>query len=439
MKTEITPEKALAEFDVTEAALAEIKTYEKVEIQDSKSEAVVRKYRQEVRTLRTDVEKKRKDLKAPAIAYGKLIDKTAKELTARLLPTETILDEKVKAVEAVAEAKRAEKMAAEKIRTDAIQEELAKLTARINAGLEANLPSSKIKESLDWLIWESEEPKEEIYQEFTDTAKDTILKGIESATAYLERTEKWEAEKKAQEELAAKNKAEAERLAKIAKEQEEAQNKAKAERDKAEAEAKAKLDAEVEKIEKSRREFEDEKAKQVASEHMILLAQKKRIADLERREQELEWSEYAASLTFAWINEAYQINEAIHKEEIEMQERCKEAYDLQMSRSWDEAQEMKRVADENLKIVYSMDWEIAHAHNDDINLELEVAMVAEIKRIEALKPDREKLLAFADKVELFEDPELKTLGTDEAWAIFHSAKEMLKSVATAIRMNVEAL
>ena len=303
LKNVETPETmALAEFDVTEAALAEIKEYERLEIQDSKSEANVRKCRAVVRSMRTDVERRRKELKAPLLEHGRLIDQTAKDLTARLLPTENNLDEKIKAVEAVAEAAKAEKMAAEKARTDAILSEITRMENITATAQEYGLPSPRVQELLSDLEAFPVEP--EFFEEFAENALAAKKRDIEIVQACLDRTLKFEADQKAQAEIEAANKAEADRLAKIAAEQEKARKEAEAAQAKADAEARAERDAEVAKMAAERKAIEDEKvAIQAERDRMAAEAEKVKLAE------RVKWCE---SIGVEWymadLNEACEIN-----------------------------------------------------------------------------------------------------------------------------------
>lgn len=298
-----TPETmALAEFDVTEAALAEIKEYERLEIQDSKSEANVRKCRSVVRSMRTDIEKRRKELKTPLIEHGRLIDQTAKGLTERLLPTEQNLDGKIKAVEAIKEAEKAEKMAAEKARTDAILAEITRMKNITSAAQEYGLPSARVHGLLNDL--ESFPVKPEFFEEFTENALAAKKRDIEIVQACLDRTLKFEADQKAQAEIEAANKAEADRLAKIAAEQEKARKEAEAAQAKADAEARAEREAEAAKMAAERKAIEDEKAAiQAEKDRMAADIEKAAFAERIRKCESIGAEWYMADL-----NEACEIN-----------------------------------------------------------------------------------------------------------------------------------
>jgi len=341
---------ALAEFDVTEAALAEIKQYEALEIQDSKSESQVRKCRQVVRTMRTDIDKRRKELKAPLLAHGKLIDQTAKELTARLLPTETCLDEKIKAVEAIAETARAEKMAAEKIRTDAILAEITAMENITSAAQVYGLSAGDVFEHLTRL--EQFSVEKDFFEEFFDNTISAKEKQLEIVRACYERTLKWEADQKAQAQVEAANKAESDRLAQIALLQERS----------AKEEA-GRLATEKASIKAEKASIEAEIAR-LAAEKIVS----------ERRAIEVEWLGVAMSMDAAWMNSAYRINDQIDMERLILR-------DLEHSQAID--------------------------LNDQIDLGQTMADDITKARLEALVPDKAKLIEFANSINLF-TAEMKT-------------------------------
>ena len=118
----------IAEYNPVEAGLVELRSrLENVsyDVTTTKGMAVAKADRAEVRTLRTSLEAKRKEIKAPALAHCKLIDEEAKRITAELLKLEVPIDEQIKTRELVMEAERAAREAAEKARIMAITERIA--------------------------------------------------------------------------------------------------------------------------------------------------------------------------------------------------------------------------------------------------------------------------------------------------------------------------
>ena len=91
-------EEALQEYDVKEAVIAELRDeYNKLEInglEDKKGLEMVHQARISIKTLRVRIEKKRQELKADALAYGRAIDGEATRLTGLLEPIEKTLAEK---------------------------------------------------------------------------------------------------------------------------------------------------------------------------------------------------------------------------------------------------------------------------------------------------------------------------------------------------------
>jgi colicin import membrane protein len=106
MKCEIT------EYSATTAALAKLKTElagKQYDCTNATGMALARFDRRGLVSLRTDLDRKRKEIKAPALERCKLIDSEAKRIETELLSLENPIDEQIKAQEAVEEAKRQEK------------------------------------------------------------------------------------------------------------------------------------------------------------------------------------------------------------------------------------------------------------------------------------------------------------------------------------------
>lgn len=126
----------IAEYSVTTAALAKLKTElsgKKYAVDNATGMALAKFDRRGLVTLRTDLEKKRKEIKAPALAHCALIDNEAKRITLELRELEDPIDAQIKAQEEIEEAKRLEKAAiaaaAQKVLDDKIAE-IGKLPLR---------------------------------------------------------------------------------------------------------------------------------------------------------------------------------------------------------------------------------------------------------------------------------------------------------------------
>lgn len=203
-------------------------------IDDSEGEKAVRLARSEVRDYRTAVEKRRKALKADALAYGRAIDGEAKRITAALLEVEEPLAEELDAVKA-----ERDRLAAE-----AEEAERAKMTARLDA-LQATGVTIAVASVQSWTD-----------EEFADALREAqaIKAARDAEKAEAEAAAKAEAERVAAESkaIAAERAAlEVEKAAlQRAKDEAEAELRvreeaaAKLEREKAEAELRAKREAE---------------------------------------------------------------------------------------------------------------------------------------------------------------------------------------------------
>lgn len=117
----------IVEYSITEAALAEMKSMymglKVLSLDDEKGFKAVHSARMIVKGKRIEVEKRRKELKADALEYGKKVDSEAKKIFALLEPIEDHL------------TNEEEKVTKEKDRIRAEQEanEKAKIERRVNA------------------------------------------------------------------------------------------------------------------------------------------------------------------------------------------------------------------------------------------------------------------------------------------------------------------
>ncbi|MHB1099112.1 MAG: hypothetical protein ACYCZR_06105 [Burkholderiales bacterium] len=117
----------IAEYSPTSSALNELASRLQGVVYDvSKAPgmALARKDRAECVKLRTALEKKRVEIKAPALERARLIDAEAKSIKEAILALESPIDEQIIAEEARAEKLRQEKQHAEQKRIDAIREQI---------------------------------------------------------------------------------------------------------------------------------------------------------------------------------------------------------------------------------------------------------------------------------------------------------------------------
>lgn len=114
----------VVEFNETALALSDLRERYKglvVDVQTPKGLKEAKTFTFELRTLRTTLEKRRKDLKAPIIERGKQLDDEAKRITAEIVALEEPIDVQIKAEEARIENARLVKLEADRQRVEAIQ------------------------------------------------------------------------------------------------------------------------------------------------------------------------------------------------------------------------------------------------------------------------------------------------------------------------------
>ena len=149
----------IAEYSETASALAMLReNYAGViyDVTQSKEMKAAKDARAELRGLRTSLEKKRVEIKAPALDRCRLIDSEAKRITAELVALEEPIDVQIKVEEARAEVEKLAKLQAEQERQDkiaaaidAIRNVPASLTGKpsvIIAGQLANLEAMNLDE-----------------------------------------------------------------------------------------------------------------------------------------------------------------------------------------------------------------------------------------------------------------------------------------------------
>lgn len=273
---------AIAEYKVTAAALAELRTRladVAYDLSTGKGLDIAKKDRAEVRGLRLALEAKRVELKAPALERSRLIDAEAKALTVELVALEKPIDEQIKAEERRKEVERVAREQVERAAAAVVQTKIDEMRNMVVSA--SGLSSAEIAAMVNTLA------KTEItIEQFGDRVGEaaqvkgqalkvmagmvTIARGAESEAARLieeraeldrQRTEQEARDKSERERIAAEQKTEADRLAAERKAFEKEQAEAR-------AEAKKREDAD-----RARRDEEDRKARE------IRVAEDKRQAD----------------------------------------------------------------------------------------------------------------------------------------------------------------
>lgn len=292
-------ETKIAEYSPTAAALAGLRQkYEKA-VFDTGTKAGMDKAvaaRRELREIRVNLEKLRKELKAPALERSRLIDAEAKTITEQLVALEDPIDSQIKAEEERKAAEKAERERIERERVEALHRRVADIramavkcvgeTSNEIAGHIILLERLEIDDTFGPLQGDAHTAKAETISTLRDMHAAALAQEDEAERLRIER-EKLEAERKAQEEQAARDRAELEklraeqearerasraeqekqqeaerqRLAAERAEQERLQAIEDAKRAQAEAEARAKQEAAQREIERQRAELEEQKRK----------------------------------------------------------------------------------------------------------------------------------------------------------------------------------
>ena len=280
--TEVTPEVLppiedgrITAFNATEAGLAALRSElenKTFDCSDRAQDAAARTARRELVSLRTTIEARRKELKAPLLERGHLIDAEAKRITGEIIKIEQPIDDQIKAEEQRKAAEKAERERAENERAGRVAAAIDKLR---NLPLKlANASSQTIEQEQVDLTLEGMDATEAEVAQYTAVAMQvaralhTLAEAArerEAEAAKLQR-EREELERQRKEEEARQRQAAAEAEAERARQAEEDRKALAAERAKIEAERMA----EAERIEAERREEQERIDRENAAERQRL-------------------------------------------------------------------------------------------------------------------------------------------------------------------------
>ena len=266
----MTTSEMIIQYNVSDAAIEELREqYGNVEtVEGDAGLALLKADITVVRTLRTSVEAKRKELKKDALEYGRKVDTEAKRITAKLLEIEEPMKAEKDRFEAIAENERLEAL---RIDTERVE----KIQARID--LQVALPMSLMGKSADVIaaaIIQLESPDDFGYQELAGKHALAIMEAL----PILRKMHGLEVQRVADLETAA----ERDRLAEIERKELEAEREkfAAEQRVKDEEAARERAAAEAE-----RKRLADIEEKQLAAERERLAEERRRM-DEEKREAE---------------------------------------------------------------------------------------------------------------------------------------------------------
>lgn len=295
---------AVARFDRVAAGIADLKAnYAGVvfDVTTSKGMKDAATARAAIRSVRVEVEKVRKDCKAPVLALGREIDARAAAITPELLAIEEPIDQQIKAEEARREQEKQRKAEAERKRVADLQDRILELQGC--QMLTPTMGAASIAEHISDLV---RIPVDASFQEFQPQAETTKAKGLERLRAIHAAAVAHEAE---QERL----RVEREELARQRAEQEQAniearrriaiqEAEAKRQREAAEAEALAKRQAE----EAERQRQIDESMAKLRAERAQRERENAERAERQRLEDEQRATEHSRQLQLIAREQALQ-------------------------------------------------------------------------------------------------------------------------------------
>jgi len=149
---------SLINYNVTDAAITALaEKYERfpTDLSVKDNYDIVKSGVSEVRTLRSEVESRRKDLKKDALEYGRKVDSAANGIKERLLAIETPMKEAKKEFDTKQEIEKREIARKEEERVDTIQSNIASIRSLVEANISS--PSSNINDIITGLG--KEDPK----------------------------------------------------------------------------------------------------------------------------------------------------------------------------------------------------------------------------------------------------------------------------------------
>ena len=257
----------LVKYSVTDAKIAELKEqYQDVPtIATNRELSFLKKDITVIRTLRTSVESRRKELKADALEYGRKVDAEARRIIGQLVEIEQPMKDEQKRFEAKVKAEKEEKARIERERVEQIQERI-----RAYDGLLIACASDSSQE-IENVLMGLDVPDDFDYQEFAEQHTKVLAETRIKLSELLEKTKVMEQERadlKERERLAdIERKAAAEREKEA---QAERDRLAKIEREKLEAERKAFMEEQ-----RMARIVEDERIREIKAEHAKIEEEKR--------------------------------------------------------------------------------------------------------------------------------------------------------------------
>lgn len=396
----------IVKYSVTDEAINQMKTEYMVltvsSLDDKEGFEKVHEAKIIVRDHRIAVEKKRVALKADALEYGRKVDAEAKRITALLTPIETYLQTQEDVIIKEKERIRLAKIKAEEERVARIR--LMISTIAKEGILEFDETAYQIQSRIDGITGVT---IDDIFQEFKDEADQTKGLVLERLNTALTKRQAYEKEQADQE-------AEKARLEQVAKDQ-EAERQRQAEAQKAIDEANAKIVAEQKKI-------QDENDRIAREEQAAKDKKEREEREAKIREESVKNARFESLMQIGFqypFNDLGTMSDFAYSS---MYEEHRKAYDEKKN--------------EEFIAKLKADREEKEAREKKEAEEKKVKEAEEKARLEALKPDRDKLLEYADKIELLPEPGLFNPKPIE---IVDRVKASLIRIANQIRKEAREL
>lgn len=214
---EVRDGKPLVRYGATEKALAELRQrYAGVQydLTTTAGDKAARAARLELVSLRTTLEKRRKEFKAPALELGRMIDAEASRITAEIVALETPIDSQIKVDEARRAAEKAAKEKAEAERKAKLQAGVDGVTAFIRMAQQPGMTAERLAKGITMLEGMAFPPEQ--WQDYTEAA----VKAHADALAYLKSAHAGAVEREAEATRLAAERAELERMRELQRQEE---------------------------------------------------------------------------------------------------------------------------------------------------------------------------------------------------------------------------
>jgi hypothetical protein len=214
---EVRDGKPLVRYGATEKALAELRQrYAGVQydLTTTAGDKAARAARLELVSLRTTLEKRRKEFKAPALELGKMIDAEASRITAEIVALETPIDSQIKADEARRAAEKAAKEKADAERKAKLQAGVDSVTAFIRMAQQPGMTAERLAKGVTMLEGMAFPPEQ--WQDYTEAA----VKAHADALAYLKSAHAGAVERESEAARLAAERAELERMRELQRQEE---------------------------------------------------------------------------------------------------------------------------------------------------------------------------------------------------------------------------